>query len=449
MQFTGTNYRVSWPAGRSAKWLWASAMLLLTLVGGPGMAWGQFELSQAPINYFKTAPNDAVARLQKRITAGEAKLAFAGEAGYLKSLLEHLRVPVSSQSLVFSKTSLQVKYISPRSPRAIYFNDDVYVGFVQGGVLEISAVDPLLGANFYVLDQHETDSPRIARQTFDCLQCHSSALTRDVPGHMIRSVPTGPDGHLATGGESYLTDHNSPLKERWGGWYVTGEHGAQRHLGNLFVRQADQPASLNLEPGANVTDLRAWVETSAYLSPHSDLVALMVLEHQANMHNRLARASFLARVELLDPDSGEGTPARKRRLREMAEPVVRHLLFADEIKLVDRIAGTSGFAKEFAARGPCDSQGRSLREFDLGSRMFKYPCSYLIYSEAFEQLPSPLKQEVIRQLGNVLTGKDQGDAFKHLSTADRTAILEILRDTKPEFRDFGRTIEPKPAALEK
>jgi hypothetical protein len=341
---------------------------------------------------------------------------------------------------------MQVRYISPRSPRAIYFSDDVYVGFVQGGALEVSAVDPRLGANFYVLDQHETESPRLVRQTFDCLQCHSSALTRDVPGHMVRSVATGPDGHLVPGAESYLTDHDSPLKERWGGWYVTGKHGAQRHLGNLFVRQSDNRDALNLEPGANVTDLSGWAETSAYLSPHSDIVALMVLEHQANMHNRIARAAYLARRALQDQAAADPTDAQRKRWREMAAPVVEHLLWAGEIPLVDRLEGTSGFAREFAARGPFDSRGRSLREFDLQRRMFKYPCSYLIYSDAFDQLPSPLKAEIYGQLAAVLTGRERSAAFRHLSDADRRAILEILCDTKRDLPDDWRAAARSPTA---
>lgn len=401
------------------------------LAFAPVQANGQFELNQPPINYFKATPHDAVARLRERLAAGEASLSFDPRTGYLKSLLKELQIPVSSQSLVYSKTSLQVRNISPRSPRAIYFSDDAYVGFVQGGLLEISAVDPHLGANFYVLEQHEVATPRIVRQTYDCLQCHSSALTRDVPGHMIRSVATGPDGHLVPSGPSYLTDHNSPLKERWGGWYVTGKHGAQRHLGNLFVRSSDNPQALNLEPGANASDLQAWVETSDYLSPHSDIVALMVLEHQANLHNRIARANFLARVALREVATGNETEeALERRLRGIAEPVVEHLLFAGEVPLTDPITGTSPFTAEFAKRGPTDARGRSLRDFDLRRRMFKFPCSYLIYSDAFELLPDSLKREVYRQLAEVLSGTTQRETFQHLTTADRLAIVGILRDTK-------------------
>lgn len=418
---------------------WALLFLLASDAGA------QFDLNQPPIAYFKTAPADPVAKLGRRLQAGETKLRYEPETGYLKSLLAELAIPVSSQSLVFSKTSLQVKHISPRSPRAIYFNDDVYVGFVQGGDLEISAVDPRLAANFYLLSQHETDRPRLARQTFDCLQCHSSALTRDVPGHMIRSVAAGPDGHVRSGAESFLTDHSSPLKERWGGWYVTGKHGAERHLGNQFVRQADEFPRRDLDPGANVLDLSPWVDTSAYLSPHSDIVALMTLEHQANLHNRLARASFLARVAL--QDDAEGAQASTRdKLRDAATQVTDHLLFRDEIALAAPIEGSASFARDFAARGPFDGRGRSLRAFDLKLRLFKHPCSYLIYSEAFDEAPAPLRSEIYRQLAGVLVRGERADDFRHLSAADRRAIVEILRETKRNLPRDWPEADLRPAA---
>src|SRR5262245_24481761 len=94
------------------------------------------------IAYAKTAATDPVARLMKKIEAGETTIAYDEQHGYLSSLLKALNVPVSSQGLVFSRTSLQVDRIAPWSPRAIYFNDDIYLGWVQGGpIMEIAAVD--------------------------------------------------------------------------------------------------------------------------------------------------------------------------------------------------------------------------------------------------------------------------------------------------------------------
>src|SRR5262249_22242584 len=142
------------------------------------------------IAYSKSTPTDAVARLQRSIDAGETSLAFEEQRGYLPAALKALNVPVSSQGLVFSRTSLPVDRIAPWSPRAIYFNDDIYVGWVQGGpIMEIAAVDAKLGAVFYTVTQEAGARPLITRETRTCLQCHDSASsTGGVPGLIMRSV---------------------------------------------------------------------------------------------------------------------------------------------------------------------------------------------------------------------------------------------------------------------
>lgn len=411
-------------------------LCLASVVLSARPAHAQLDYTKPPIDYLEATPRDAVSALQARLDSGDANLRFDRHFGYLRSLLKQLEVPLASQTLVFSKTSLQVKHISPRTPRAIYFSDDVYVGWVQGGNIEVSTVDPQLGANFYLLEQQETARPKIVRQTYDCLQCHSSGLTRDVPGHLVRSVATGPDGHIRLSAPSYLSDHNSPLRERWGGWYVTGQHGAQRHLGNRFAKPTEDPQRLDLEPGANVTDLERWFETAGHLSEHSDIVALLVLEHQTNMHNRLARANFLWKIAAHEKQLTD------RSLQEIAAPVVEHLLFSGEAPLTDAIVGTSGFSEQFPRRGPRDEQGRSLRDFDLRRRLFTYPCSYLIYSDAFDQLPAPVKREVYRQLWEALTGTKVAPAFAHLTAGDRQAIVQILRATKLDLPDYWLSAIP-------
>ena len=107
-----------------------------------------------------------------------------------------------------------------------------------------------------------------------------------------------------------------------------------------------------------------------------------------------------------------------------------------ETELTDAVRGTSSFSQEFTARGPQDQQGRSLRQFDLKTRVFRYPCSYLIYSDCFDALPEPVLERVYQRLWDVLTGEDEAEKFAHLSAADRTAILEILRDTKDGLPDY-------------
>lgn len=382
-----------------------------------------------------------MARLQKRIDRGEATLKFDGEGqGYLQSVLDSLNVPGESQALVFSKTSFQHARISPRTPRAVYFGDDAYVGYVRGGdVLEVAAVDPRLGATFYLLDQQKADKPTFQRQTHACLQCHVSSKTQDVPGHLVRSVHPGRTGLPVFNAGSYVTDQTSPLERRWGGWYVTGAHGGQRHMGNVLVTDRDHPRRLDTEAGANRLDLKGLVDTGPYLTGHSDIVALMVLEHQTQAQNLITLANYQARIganydrgmnQALGQPPETVSEGTERRIKSHAGHLVEYLLFSGEAALSDPVAGTSGFAAEFAARGPRDRRGRSLRDFDLKTRLFKYPCSYLVYSEAFDALPGPMKAEVYRLLREVLTGGDASPRFAHLSPADRRLILEILLDTK-------------------
>lgn len=419
---------------------------LATLATSLGFAFSGDDFEEAPIRYSQTQPTDAVSRLQKQLGAGAVRLQADAAHGYLPAVLRELKVPVSSQVLVFSKTSFQSGLISPRTPRALYFNDDVYVGWVQGGpVLEFSVADPQLGAVFYTLDQSRA-APAFTRQTYECLSCHSSTLTGGVPGHTVRSVFPGRDGLPVYSAGTYITRDDSPLPQRWGGWYVTGTHGRQYHMGNLTVKDQEQADSLDRSAGANVTDLRRFFDTGAYLSPHSDLVALMVLQHQTHLHNLITKASYETRRALsyeqllnreLAREQGFRSESTTRRIKSVAEPLVRGLLFSGEAPLLQPIAGTSRFSVEFAGRGPWDSQKRSLRQFNLKQRLFRYPCSYLIYSEAFAALPAPAKEYVFGRLQEILTGKDQSREFAHLTAADRQAILEILRATKPDFAEWS------------
>lgn len=421
------------------------AAVLLVLVGsGPALA--QYEYNQQPINYTNAAVSDPVAQLQKKMMGGKVTLKTAGDQGYLRSLLAELGILESSQTLVFSKTSLQREAIAPQTPRAIYFDDDTYVGYVQGGdVIEVATTDPNIGTVFYTLDQYARGKLRFIRQMDNCLQCHAGTMTRDVPGLMVRSVYSDPRGHPILSEGTKVTTHESPLAERFGGWYVTGRHGGydvQRHMGNLIGKSRDDATPPDPRAGANVTDLRPFFDTSAYLNPHSDIVALMVLSHQAEAHNLLTRANYATRFALRDArimNEALGQPldqmseSTHRRINSGAETLLRYMLYCDEPPLTATVEGTSTFARDFAARGPRDSRGRSLRDFDLTRRMFRYPLSYLIYSRGFDGLPEQTKARFYLRLHEILSGKDQDKAFGHLSSDDRNAILGILRETKKDL----------------
>ncbi len=518
---------------------------------------GYIPFSDAPINYRSNDLSDPVAKLARQIERGEAQLVYEPEHGYLRSVLNLLRVPVDSQTLVFSKTSFQYPKISPEHPRALYFNDDVYVGSVhEGKAIEIVAFDPRQGAIFYLLDERKVEHPAFQRAELDCTQCHIAAGTRGIPGVLLRSIYPTTTGTLVPGTRSLITDQESPLKERWGGWYVTGPLAGAGHMGNAVVpdKQPESEANAGGSPGSGAAssgglaqggraatggvpaqggsgplvgsqaETRAGgprleplgkpFDAAAYLSAESDVVAHLVLAHQTQMHNLITLTNYKTRLALYSEsaggvrgaaatagstggstvgsaataagkagsavgsttgsaagsatgaatgaatgstagsaaatDSAEAanaplSEAARRQFERPAEQLLRYLLFVNEAPLGDpdkeHVGTKSAFAQEFAARGPRDAQGRSLRDLDLTTRIFRYPCSYLIYSDSFDALPEPAKGYVYRRLLEVLSGKDQSPDFARLAATDRRSILEILLATKQglpqEWRDYA------------
>ncbi|MDH3585130.1 MAG: hypothetical protein OER86_13045 [Phycisphaerae bacterium] len=424
---------------------WLLAGLLIGAGATPAGAEADFE--QAPISYSKAAPQDRLAALQKRLDAGQVQLPFDAKFGYLPGVLKMLGISPSSQMLVFSKTSFQLRYIDPDTPRAVYFGDDAYVGWVQGGdVIELSSVDPELGTVFYTLEQRESPRPKFIRRTGECLQCHASGMTEQVPGQLVRSVYADEDGHPILRAGTFSIDHTSPLAQRWGGWYVTGKF-AQEHLGNNIVPDPDNAALFKSAGGFPLDVLSKLVGDSKYLTPYSDVVALLVLEHQGRMHNLITRAGHATRLALRDQTTlnkmmgdpeEKMLPSTQRRIANAGEPLVKYMLFAEEAPLLGRVQGTSGYARHFAAQGPRDKRGRSLRDLDLESRLFTYPCSYLIYSDAFDSLPGPAAEFVYKRMWEVLNGQDTSETYSRLTPKDRQAILEILRATKKGLPEYWK-----------
>ncbi len=369
------------------------------------------------IAYSKTKSAGPVAKLQARLDRGEARLVRDDRYDFLLSVLTHLQVRPSSQMLVFSKTSFQRERIDPQHPRGIFFGDNVYVGFVPGSpLLEIAEVDPKLGAVFYTLDQSQP-KPRFTR-TDQCLECHASARSMGVPGHLVRSFATDDRGvvDLSTGVSQ--VNHRTPVEERWGGWYVSGTHGKMTHRGNQFGRETNS--------AGNLTSLGKFFDPAPYPAPTSDIVALMVLEHQTHLHNFITRLNYESTLALKQY-------GHVRYLKSITEAFVKYLLFAEEAPLASPVRGVSDFTRDFPAAGPRDSRGRSLRDFDLQTRMFKYPCSYLIYSDAFAALPAPIREKVYERMLEILTGHETGADDQKLARESRRAILEILAETKSDL----------------
>ena len=393
------------------------------------------------IAYSSGPLENAVTRLIARLQDGSARLRFDPANGYLMSVLEALDVPVASQMLVFSPTSMQAPRINMHNPRAVYFGETVAVGWVRGGdLLEIAVQDRRQGAVFYAVPQTPAEVPTIARNN-QCLACHLSWDTLGVPGLMTTSMFPLPDDPNAYA-SGFPTVQGSPLAQRWGGWWVTGNHGGGSHMGNVPVLGVDRGRAIPnpTRPLASVTGL---FDLTGYPAPHSDVVALLVLAHQTHMTNLLTRAGWEARVAAESPSADASA-----RVVDAAHAAVDYMLFADEATFAGPVQGGSGFAEWFAARGPKDGQGRSLRQLDLRGRLFRYPLSYMIYGETFDALPPVAKDAVYARLWAILSGRERGRPYAHLSAADRLAIVQILRETKPGVPDYFASpmSVPAPAA---
>jgi hypothetical protein len=376
-----------------------------------------------------TAAGDQLSRLSRDLDEGRTRLIYDERLGYLPSLLQALAIPVESQIAVFSKTSLQASLISPGSPRAIYFNDRTIVAWPRGGFIEVAAQDARQGIAFYTLDQRRGAAPRFSRPA-ECLNCHSGYATLNVPGVLVRSVGTTRTGVIAPQAWNSTTTHRSPFNERWAGWYVTGHSGGLAHLGNAIVEttaagEAVAPAPTSLD------SLAPRLNVSPYLTPHSDIAALLVFDHQMHAMNLLTRTAWEVRVAAADR-----IPTLAAVIERSAVALVDYFLFVGEAPLTAGVRGSTDFASVFERDGPRDRQGRSLKQLDLRTRLLRYPCSYMIYTEAFDALPEALRDAVYRRLSRVLSGGVRGAAYAHLSTADRRAITEILIETKAAASEY-------------
>lgn len=382
-------------------------------------------LNHPAIQYYTGALTDPVTQLIAKLESGAAQLRFDGPQGYLRSLLDALKIPIESQIAVFSKTSLQSPRIEPRNPRTIFFNDSVSAAWTNGGFIEIASHDPIRGFVFYTLPQ-QPGQPSFQRR-FDCLSCHLSDDSLGIPGAMARSMFTAPDGSplLILGGSSAI-DHRTPIEERWGGYYVTGSTGLVPNLGNLLVtgETEDHPESAITPSTLKLTSLETKFDTRNYLAPYSDTAALMVFNHQMHMQNLITRVGWEMRA------AATPNPAL---LRESAEEFVDYLLFVDETPLPAPISRDSVFAAKFSSTGPRDSKGRSLRDLDLKTRLARYPCSYMIYSTAFDALPAAAKTAIYERMRQILSGALKEKKYARLTLADRRAVIEILRDTKHDL----------------
>jgi hypothetical protein len=431
-----------------------------------GSAQVRYDQDYPLIGYSEAPTENQIARLQKKIDSGQIKLKWEAGRGYLDSLLKALDIDPSSQVLVYSKTSLQIDSIKPSTPRAIYFNEDSYVGWVQNSnLIELSVMDAKMGAVFYGL-QNKPDVPvKVEREMNRCLNCHDtfSLSGGGVPRFLLSSTLVDNNGVARTMELVSETDDRTPLNERWGGWYVTGKTNGLQHLGNVLVHGAVDVKALNKVQRGTLEQLTKEFDTKPYLTDKSDIVALLVLEHQLYVKNFITRLNYKARTFVsndLPASNGDNialkdmSPKTQSLVKGMTNQLIKSMLFVGAADFPKTITSTSGFDKWFQAQGPVDKKGRSLRQLDLSTRLFKYPLSYVIYSEAFDALPNYAREYAYVRIVEVLTGKDTSPVFAMVAAADRKAMLEILVDTKPEFAKLynamsSGVVSPQTVALTK
>jgi len=409
-----------------------------------------------PFMHYGDAPvHNEVAELQQRIARGQVTLTYGSHA-FLGSLLSALDIDPESQVLVFSKTSLQIDAISPATPRAIYFNDDTYVAFVQGtGMMEVATMDADRGAVFYsfhtlTTPDQQNHSWRLEREGPRCLTCHDSFAESGggVPVFMFESAYDLKDMDVIFGDAAHETTEQDPEAGRWGGWYVTGDDGGAFHLGNVYAPARRGPAVMrnsvlreDARKGA-LQSLSGLLNLAPYIRPGSDIVSLLVLQHEVDVHNAMIRANYKSRVLFMkNPQANvdatthwrDMPPQMQKMLTALLEPLVRAMVMSDAAGLAAPVKGNTSYAGHFEARGPRDARGRSLRDLDLRTRTFRYPMSFLVYTRAFDFLPVGVREHLYSRFADILTGKDHTGSYGKLDPADCRAALEILKATKPDF----------------
>jgi hypothetical protein len=398
-----------------------------------------------PINYSAAQPHEAVQRLAARVADGEVKLGQTARQ-VTTTLLRELGIPIESQLLVFSKTSLQRGRISPDRPRSLFFNDTSYVGWVPGGLIEVIGVDPIMGPIFYSLDPLtvSTNPAQCFARDKDCLRCHGGTFVRGIPGLLARSVFPDEDGEPLFRHGWDMVDLTTPFTNRWGGWYVTGLHGTALHRGNVTASETNEQLSVDFHRGANITNLSSFFDTGKYLADASDIVALLVFEQQIAIQNVLTKASHESRRMLdyqktlqrafKDPPSDEPAyDSVKSVFESTARELTDALLFRGEAQLPKGLKGSPSFQQTFLAGAMRTKDGLSLKDFDLNGHLFKNRCSYLIYSDCFHSLPDPLKRRVYERLARALSPSIPDPRYAYLDSAERARILGILHETEPSL----------------
>jgi hypothetical protein len=395
-----------------------------------------------PIDYFSDELRDPVAWVNERLAENSVVLTAVPQHGYLPALLSQLNIPIESQLLVYSKTARNPEKVTPQTPRAIYFNDEVTVAWIPDTRdIELTAVDPIKGINFYTLAQPVTESeetrpkepttkvrtgPRFVRRD-RCLACHAGRSSIDVPGLLLRAFQTDEAGKPLQGFSRQT--HEMEYEKRWGGWYVLDTPPGFTHQGNL-ISSAENERHRS-EPGfrSSLRSLMNIFEITHYPTDGSTVVAHLVFSHQMHGLNLIIRVGMESRLD---------------RRSDAENQLVRYLTFTDEPALPQALVAHASPASQryiewFERKSPLDRNRRSLRQFDLKTRTFRYRLSYLIYQPVFQQLPEAARSRIYRRLWSGLTApQDSPEAFAHIPLEERQEIIRIVAATIDDLPNYWR-----------
>ena len=415
------------------------SLLLCSTLTGFSQFYNDYELE--PHGYFSKDAKDPVTLLMKRVQRGEVLIKEPNGKPLVERLLRELGLNKDSQVLVFSRTSLQRREVSYSNPRALYFNESVYLGWMPNGRIEIASFDPELGPIFYFQRELDDASSPLLTRTRSCLGCHAGDATNFLPGSLGRSVYPDKSGRSLRSIDDYRrSGHHIPLHDRYGGWFVSGNHGAMRHMGNAIASREGGKITIDREQFANLEKLDRFFSTEAYPAPGSDIAALLVFDHQVTMHHRLVEAAYRARQSLfdskLDPEETDVSKLSEGRstdeFLEGRDKVVDYLLFRDETP-IPKVSCDPAFRRAFTANRIADSRKRSLKDLRLDGRIFENRCSYMIYSPTFEQFPPMLKGAIYARIHEILTSPKPVEGFDYLGKDEKRRILEILDETKEDL----------------
>jgi hypothetical protein len=326
--------------------------------------------------FFKASPKDACSELLRRVGKKEVKLDTSSRQTLTKGLLDQLHVPVTSQLLVFSGTASQGAKVRSGNPRALYFNDEVYIGVVPEGFVEMIGVDPEFGPVWYSIEKVVRGVAPEAQRDTSCFGCHGSSS--GVPSMFTRFVLPNEAG----GRDDFLDStegHHAAFATRFAGYHVTSVAPlSHTKEGLITLRHAGKVAIKHIKVGERY-------DPSLHLTRTSDIVAHLLHAHQVGFVNLAAEINTYARDgRLRSPDVGKPDP---EVLSAMVDKLVRYMLFADEAPLPEGgVTGHPDYLRDFASnRRPC-KVGPSLKDLDLRTRMFKYRCSYMIYTRQWTDM---------------------------------------------------------------